>query len=130
MTVHNIPQMATRRELAQDVRQPIDSELVRTGSNFFAASCPAWHSADDHAIALLQWMQGPGGRVGEIPASELMKAHSEMCAEYFWERMAWIPVAKAFRRLIDDTTHHYASRNSRRIVVYRIPQQIIEKEAR
>ena len=124
MTVLNIPQMSIRGTPAQDHCQPTDSELVRTGSNFFAASCPAWHSVDDHAMALLQWMQGPGGREGEVPASELMKAHAEMCAEYFWEPKPWIPVAKAFRRLIDDPKHHYASRNSRRIVVYRIPRKI------
>ena len=116
-----MPQMATRIAPAQSDCQPTGSELVRTGSNFFAASCPAWHSADDHAIALLQWMQGPGGREGEVPASELMKAHAEMCAEYFWEPIPWIPVAKAFRRLIEDPKHRYASRNSRQIVVYLIP---------
>ena len=120
-----IAYMATRSPPAQESRQPIDGEPVRTGSNCIAAPCPAWHSADEHAVALLQWMQGPGGRAGEVPASELMKAHAEMCAEHFWELAPWIPVAKALRRLIDDPKHHYASRNSRRIVVYRIPPQVI-----
>lgn len=93
----DIPKMSARVTSAKDHRQPTESELVRTGSHFFAASCPAWHSANDHAIALLEWMQGPGGREGEVPARELMKAHAEMCAEYFWEPIPWIPVAKAFR---------------------------------
>ena len=116
-----ISHMAMESQPPPDSRPPTNGEPVRTGSNFLAAPCPAWHSAEDHAVALLQWMQGPGGRVGEVPASELMKAHVEMCAEHFWEPMPWIQVAKAFRKLIDDPKHHYASRNSRRVVVYRIP---------
>ena len=119
----------TATEPAPDSGRPTDGEPVRTGANFVAAPCPAWHSAEDHAVALLQWMQDPGGRVGEVPASELMKAHAEMCAEHFWEPASWIPVAKALRRLIDDPKHHYASRNSRRVVVYRIPQRGIIIEA-
>ena len=121
------PEIATRRAPAQRDRQPTDGELVRTGSNCFAASSPAWRSADDHAIALLRWMQGPGGREGEVPARELMRAHADMCTEYFWEPLPWIPVAKAFRRLIDDPKHRYASRNSRRIVVYLIPPRMNEQ---
>jgi hypothetical protein len=96
-------------------------EPLRTDSNQFSLACPAWHSATEHAAALLEWMQGPGGRVGEVPARELMRAHAEMCAERFWEPVPWIPVAKAFRKLINDTARRYASQNSHRFVVYRIP---------
>src|SRR5688572_16105595 len=74
---------------------PTDCQPVRTGSQSITASCPAWHSPEDHAVALLHWLQGPGGRVGEVPASEIMKAYAEMCAEYFWEPAPWIPVAKS-----------------------------------
>ena len=71
---------------------------------------------------MLQWMQGPGGRTGEVPARELMSAYVDMCVELFWEPLPWIPVAKAFRKLICDPRRRLASRNSRRIVVYRIPR--------
>jgi hypothetical protein len=98
-----------------------DCQPVRTSSQSIQASCPAWHPPKDHAVALLQWMQGPGGRIGPVPASELMKAHSEMCAEHFWELTPWIPVAKALRKLLNDPKHRYASHNSRRAVVYLIP---------
>jgi hypothetical protein len=101
---------------------PTDGQPVRTGSQSITASCPAWHSPEDHAVALLHWLQGPGGRVGEVPASEIMQAHAEMCAEYFWEPAPWIPVAKALRHLLKDPKHRYASRKSRRVVVYLIPQ--------
>ena len=121
-TLGVVPRLEAKRPLAPDPCQPTNGEPVRTSSNLIAVVCPAWHSAADHAVALLQWMQGPGGRVGEVPASELIKAHAEMCAEHFWEPTPWIPVAKAFRKLIKDPNHRYASRNARRVVVYRIPQ--------
>ena len=98
-----------------------DVEPLRTDSHQITLACPAWHSATEHTVALLAWMQGPGGRAGEVPARELMRAHAEMCAEKFWEPMPWIPVAKAFRKLINDTARRYASQNSHRFVVYRVP---------
>ena len=98
-----------------------DVEPLRSGSNQISLACPTWHSASEHAVALLEWMQGPGGRAGEVPARELMRAHAEMCAERFWEPVPWIPVAKAFRKLINDTARRYASKDSHRFVVYRIP---------
>ena len=63
-----ISHMAMESPPPPDSRPPTNGEPVRTGSNFLAAPCPAWHSAEDHAVALLQWMQGLGGRVGEVPA--------------------------------------------------------------
>ena len=98
-----------------------DVEPLRTDSNQISLACPTWHSPTEHAVALVEWMQGPGGRVGEVPARELMRAHAEMCADRFWEPMPWIPVAKAFRKLINDTARRYASKDSHRFVVYRIP---------
>lgn len=99
-----------------------DTQPLQTDSNQFAAPSPTWHSASEHAAALLEWMQGPGGLVGEVPAHELMKAHAEMCLERYWEPMPWIPVAKALRELLNDKSRRYASRNSRRFVVYLIPE--------
>ena len=104
-----------------DVHKWTDVQPVRTGSDLIPMDSPSWHSAEEHAAALLDWMQGPGGRVGEVPARELMQLHIEMCAELFWQQTPWIPVAKGFRKLINDPHHHFASRNSRRVVVYRIP---------
>ena len=103
-------------------QQRTDVQPVRTGSTLVPVATPSWHSPEEQAAALLDWVQGPGGRVGEVPARELMSLHIEMCAELFWQHSPWIPVAKAFRALINDSRHHYASRNSRRIVVYRIPR--------
>ena len=104
------------------VHKQTDVQPVRTSSDLVPCSTPSWHSPEEHAAALLDWMQGPGGRVGEVPARELMSLHIEMCAELFWEITPWIPVAKAFRKLINDPHHRHASRNSRRVVVYRIPR--------
>ena len=116
-----ISHVASGSSPSQASCQPINGEPVRTGSNLIAAPSPAWHSPEDHAVALLQWMRGPGGRVGQVPASELMKAHADMCAEYFWELVPWIPVARAFRKLLNDPKHRYASHKSRRAVIYLIP---------
>ena len=102
-----------------------DVQPVRTGSQLEFRDSPSWHSPAEHAAALLSWMQRPGGRVGEVPARDLMQAHAEMCIELFWEQLPWIPIAKALRRLINDPRHHLASRNSRRIVVYYIPRPAI-----
>ena len=113
---------ATEHRPTPDQREPFDGQSVRTGSSVVAISSPAWHPAAEHAAALLQWMQGPGGRVGEVPARELMNAYVDMCVELFWEPLPWIPVAKAFRKLICDLRRRLASRNSRRVVVYRIPR--------
>ena len=103
-----------------------DVQPVRTGSTLVPVATPSWHSPDEHAAALLDWLQAPGGRVGEVPARELMGLHIEMCAELFWQHTPWIPVAKALRKLINDPRHHYASRNSRRVVVYRIPRPLAQ----
>ena len=83
-----------------------DVQPVRTGSDLIPMRPPSWHSAEEHADALLDWMQGPGGRVGEVPARELMRLHIEMCAELFWQQTPCDPVAKAFRKLISDPHHH------------------------
>jgi hypothetical protein len=105
-----------------DLPLTTDGQPVRTGSSATPIASPTWHSPAEHAVALLNWMQRPGGRVGEVAAQELMAAHREMCLELFWEPVPWIPVAKAFRQLISDHKRHYASRNGRRILVYRIPR--------
>jgi hypothetical protein len=104
------------------VQKRTDVQPVRTGSTLIPVATPSWHSPEEQAAALLDWLQAPGGRVGEVPARELMSLHIEMCAELFWQQTPWIPVAKAFRKLINDPRHHYASRNSRRVVVYRVPR--------
>ena len=93
---------ATEHRPTPEQLERTGGQPVRTGSSVVAISSPAWHSPEEHAAALLQWMQGPGGRVGEVPARELMNAYVDMCVELFWEPLPWIPVAKAFRKLICD----------------------------
>lgn len=52
------------------------------------------HSAAAHAMRLLQWLREPGGRVGDILASELQEIHVEACAEWGWHARPWNPVAR------------------------------------
>ena len=113
---------ATEHRPTPEQLERTGGQSVRTGSSVVAISSPAWHPAAEQAAALLHWMQGPGGRTGEVSARELMSAYVDMCVELFWEPLPWIPVARAFRKLICDPHRCLASRNSRRIVVYLIPR--------
>jgi hypothetical protein len=45
-----------------DVLKRTDVQPVRTGSDLIPMDSPSWHSAEEHAAVLLDWMQGPGGR--------------------------------------------------------------------
>jgi hypothetical protein len=114
--------VAAQPQSGPKVQAESDVQPVRTGSSALPVASPDWHSPAEHAAALLNWMQRPGGRVGLVAARELMDAHREMCLELFWDPVPWIPVAKAFRHLINDYDRHYASKDARRILVYRVPK--------
>ena len=75
------------------------------------------------AKALLQWLQGEGGRTGTIPASEMPSIHEAMCVELDWEAAAWIAVGRELRKLLgQEKEYQYIS--GRRAVVYRIPRSV------
>ena len=74
----------------------------------------------EHAAALLNWLQGPGGRTGSIFAHELETMHKDMCAAANWERVGWVAVARELRRLLN-ARKEYGRCAGRRLCVYRIP---------
>lgn len=74
----------------------------------------------EHAQQLLIWLQADNGRTATIAAAELRAIHLEMCMELNWEVGSWNSIAREFRTLLG-TRKEYASVNSRRICVYRIP---------
>lgn len=67
--------------------------------------------------ALLDWLQGPNGMVGEVLATEVRDAHTEMCAERNWAPGNWNAIATQLRRLLKQKKQ-LATRNRIRHVVY------------
>lgn len=55
-----------------------------------------------HAVRLLQWLREPGGRLGEILASELREIHVEMCLELGWRARPWNPIARELAKRLSD----------------------------
>ena len=75
----------------------------------------------DHAIALVAWLQGPGGRTGTISATELEQMHWELCHELGWEVVNWVAVGRELRRLLGAKKEYVRHEDGRRVRVYRIP---------
>lgn len=102
--------------------EPMPTDANRYAS--IAASGPAptlqARPPQEHASALLAWLQGPGGRSGTIPATELAAIHRDLCAELDWEAPGWVAVGRELRRLIG-TPKEYARHEGRRVCVYRVP---------
>lgn len=73
-----------------------------------------------HAAALLDWLQGPGGRTGTLTVPILMEVHADMCAERSWEIIGWKAVGRELRKLLGHGKV-YAMVRGKRAVVYRVP---------
>jgi hypothetical protein len=113
----------------QSLPEPIHTdvnrcELVETDGLRLATPCPfptrRWVEPAEHAEAILEFLQGPGGRTGSLPVEELQQLHLEICAERDWELIGWTAVGRELRELLKaDKT--YEPINGRRTRVYRIP---------
>ncbi len=77
----------------------------------------------EHAVALLEWLQGPGGRTGTVLASELMEIHRELCAERNWEPKGWAGIGRELRRMLGHGKE-YIGRGNDRQRAYRIPPRV------
>ena len=109
------------RPVAEAVETDLNrSEPIRTGEVQFATHCPIstrrWVQPAEHAAAILEFLQGPGGRTGSIQFKELEKLHIEICAERDWEVIGWTAVGRELRTLLNDEKTY--DRGKR---VYRIP---------
>ncbi len=85
--------------------------------------------ADDHALELLAWLQGPGGRTGSVSAADLAKAHADMCAALEIEPIGWVAVGRELRRLLGQP-RLYVDRSGRRVRTYLIPPAGVELRPR
>lgn len=118
----SFPKDAAPLRCAQAIRAREPFSAGRRVVAQISASIPTTQARPprDHARALLDWLQGPGGRTGSILASELEAIHIEVCCELDWEPIGWIAVGRELRRLIGGRKE-YARSEGRRLCVYRIP---------
>jgi hypothetical protein len=79
-----------------------------------------WATPAEHAAAILDFLQGPGGRTGSLPVDELRKLHVEICAENDWEPIGWTAVGRELRKLLG-AQKTYEDIKGRPTRVYRIP---------
>ena len=100
-------------------------ELVYTGASSATTACHIphlrWVPPVDHAAAILEFRQGPGGRTGTISASEMEQIHLEVCDEYNYEPIGWTAVGRELRRLLGGDRNSYGvDRHGKRVRAYRI----------
>ena len=73
-----------------------------------------------HAAAILDFLQAPGGRTGTITAKELRQIHAEVCLVLELEPIGWTAVGRELRKLIGER-RTYQRINGEQVRVYRIP---------
>jgi hypothetical protein len=95
-----------------------------------AAFAPKRVPPDRMAAELLAWLQGDDGRVGCIPAHELMAIWREFCLDRGYADVNWRMCAHTLRNLIGDPKQQFGQReDGRRQVVYHIPPLDSDDEA-
>jgi hypothetical protein len=111
---------AAHRRAPDVVSQHVDSVLTLPRVSRLLAL-----DAEGHALELICWLQGPGGRTGTVSASDLASAHAEMCDALEIEAIGWVAVGRELRRLLGQRKS-YSDRSGKRIRTYRIPPAGVE----
>jgi hypothetical protein len=75
-----------------------------------------------HAAAILDFLQAPGGRTGAITAKELRQIHAEVCFVLELEPIGWTAVGRELRKLIGEGRTYQRS-NGEQLRVYHIPRR-------
>jgi hypothetical protein len=99
---------------------------LQTGANRFSIASPVptrrWVPPPEHAAAIIDFLQGAGGRTGTITAREMAVIHREVCEEYDYEPIGWVAVGRELRKLLGADRNSFApDTNGKRVRVYRIP---------
>lgn len=94
--------------------------LTGTGENQCIPTV-RWAEPAEHALAILETLQGPGGRTGTIPFREMTKIHLDVCLERNIEPIGWTAVGRELRKLIGAEKTYGYDANGKRIRIYRIP---------
>ena len=111
----SVPPVATDSNQLRPIRGDTLTPAGRISVPTLRAAAPA-----EHAQALLDVLQGWGGRTGTITAAELLLIHQEVCLEHDFEQINWVAVGREFRRLIGERKT-YDWINGHRVRVYRVP---------
>ena len=102
------------------------ADRLLEGPSTDAIPTTEYRLAPDHAAELLAWLQGAGGRTGLLKATELKRAHSEMCCALDWEMIGWHAVGRELRRLLGDKKL-YVRIGGKKVRVYRIPPRAAQR---
>jgi hypothetical protein len=103
----------------QSLAEPTATD-IRHSPALSAAWTRRWASPAEHAAALLDFLQGAGGRTGTIPFEEMEQIHLEVCLECDFEAIGWTAVGRELRKLIGDEKTYERIRGEQ-VRVYRIP---------
>ena len=79
---------------------------------------PEVRAPEEHAAALLAWLQGDGGRTGQLTFAEVAEMHAEMCLELGWAVASWPTVGRHFTPLSGGK--HYRNLEGRKTRVFSI----------
>jgi hypothetical protein len=82
-------------------------------------------TAAQHAAAILDFLQAPGGRTGVITAKELRQIHTEVCFVLELEPIGWTAVGRELRKLVGER-RTYQRINGEQVRVYRIPPRAVQ----
>jgi hypothetical protein len=80
-------------------------------------------------MAILDLLQGPGGRTGTFTCAALKRVHTDICLEQGFEPIGWTAVGRELRKLIEDEKT-YDRINGEQVRVYRIPPRTQQTRVR
>lgn len=112
--------------LCQPLIEPVETDLNRSqpveidtdqSATHWQMPTRHWVEPAEHAAALLEFSQNPGGRTGSIPWDELRLLHLEICGERDWEQIGWTAVGRELSDLLKEEKKTYEGGKR----VYRIP---------
>jgi hypothetical protein len=79
-----------------------------------------WPTPLKRAMAILDLLQGPGGRTGTFTCAALEQVHTDICLEQGFEPIGWTAVGRELRKALG-APKEYQRINGRQVRVYRIP---------
>lgn len=102
--------------------------LVQTGANRLGILCPVptrrWAPPAEHAVAILEFLQGPGGRTGTFSVKEMKQVHGDVCDEWDIEQIGWTAVGRELRKLLGGDKTYAPDASGKSVRVYRIPPAV------
>jgi hypothetical protein len=116
-TTDSAPATSVAQSMIIEGRASVVLSLPIRGSDFE----PEDHPPDEHADALLRWLQGENGRTGMWVADELLEAYGEMCLHLGWAELNWVSVGRYFAKL-SGGKRYARNEDGRRVRVYDVTE--------